>query len=165
MSRSLAAFLAVVLLLSASSVAADDPFTWEFTELAPGVWAGQRPDPTRLPVMGNTLFVVTDEGVVVFDGGGVPLMTERLLRKIDEVTDQPVTHVGISHWHGDHHFGIWKIQQRYPDVEIVAHPFTDEAQCADRPSGTWIAIARSRHGTERVCGTSPRRAPPWTART
>ena len=104
-----------------------DPLEFEFTELAPGVWAGQRPDPIRRPVMGNTLFAVTDEGVVVFDGGGLPVMAERLLAKIASVTDQPVTHVGISHWHGDHNFGIWPILERYPEAEVIAHSFTRDA--------------------------------------
>jgi hypothetical protein len=113
--------------LAPSATAAGDPFEFTFMELAPGIWAGQRPDSVRLPVMGNTLFVVTDEGVIIFDGGGIALMAERLLEKIAAVTDQPVTHVGISHWHGDHSIGIWPILAKFPDAEVLAHSFTRAA--------------------------------------
>ncbi len=109
-----------------------DPFEWTFDELSPDVWAGVREDAGRTPVMGATMFVVTDVGVVVFDGGGVPLMSERLVAKIQEVTDLPVTHIVISHWHGDHCFGIARIRDVYPQVEIVAHAFTRAAMTGSR---------------------------------
>jgi len=104
-----------------------DPFTWEFTELAPGVWTGVRPQSSLYPVMGSSTFVIGSDGVVVYDGGGAALMSERLLAKIGELTDQPVTHIVISHWHGDHHFGIWRILEQYPHAQVIAHPFTRAA--------------------------------------
>lgn len=116
-----------LLLFPSLALAAADPFEFDFRELAPGVWSGVREEPYRLPVMGNTTFVITTQGVVVHDGGGVPLMAERLLAKIAAETDQPVTHVGISHWHGDHHFGIARILEEFPNAEVIAHPFTREA--------------------------------------
>jgi glyoxylase-like metal-dependent hydrolase (beta-lactamase superfamily II) len=104
-----------------------DPFVPVFEELAPGVWVGRREDSLRFPVMGTTTFVISEEGVVVFDGGGVPLMSERVLAKIRELTDRPVTHIVISHWHGDHNFGIGVIREAFPAVQIVAHNFTRAA--------------------------------------
>jgi len=121
-SLSLSIFTAFALLAPASAVA--DPFQWEFEELAPGVWFGNRADYSRFPVMGNTVFVVGELGVIVFDGGGAPLMSERLIEKIRSITELPVTHVIISHWHGDHNFGISRIVDEYPSVEIIAHSFT-----------------------------------------
>lgn len=117
--------LAAMLLMAGPVGAADDgPFKFEFEELAPGIWTGIRPDPPRFPVMGNTTFVISDAGVVVFDGGGMPAMAEQVLDKIRSLTDQPITHVVISHWHGDHHFGISRIAEEYPGVQIIAHEFT-----------------------------------------
>ena len=112
------------LLLLSVSARAQDPFVFEFEELAPGVWAGVRDDPPRFPVMGNTMFVVTDEGVVVFDGGGMPAMSEQIIDKVRSLTDKPVTHVVISHWHGDHFFGVFRFADEYPGVKFVAHDFT-----------------------------------------
>jgi glyoxylase-like metal-dependent hydrolase (beta-lactamase superfamily II) len=103
---------------------ADSPFVFQFEEIAPGVWTGIREDAPRFPVMGNTTFVVSDEGVVVFDGGGMPTMSEQLIDKIRSITSAPVTHVVISHWHGDHFFGVYRFAEEYPDVQFIAHRFT-----------------------------------------
>jgi len=54
----------------------------------------------------NAGFVVTDEGVVVFDALGTPALGYRLLQRIREVTDQPVERVIISHYHADHVYGL-----------------------------------------------------------
>jgi len=110
-----------------SSAQEPDNFTYTWHELAPGVWSGVRENSPMFPVMGTSTFVVGEDGVVVFDGGGAPLMTERLMVKIAEVTDQPITHVVISHWHGDHMFGIWRIVEEFPGVQVIAHPFTRAA--------------------------------------
>jgi glyoxylase-like metal-dependent hydrolase (beta-lactamase superfamily II) len=108
------------------------PFEIEFEELAPGVWAGVRPDGPRFPVMGSVTFVISDEGVVVFDGGGMPIISEKVIDKIQSITDAPVTHVVISHWHGDHNFGIYRFVEEYPDVKIVAHRFTEAVMKGSR---------------------------------
>jgi glyoxylase-like metal-dependent hydrolase (beta-lactamase superfamily II) len=104
--------------------AATNIFEFEFEELAPGVWAGVRPDSHRFPVMGNVTFVVSGEGVVVYDGGGMPAMAEQGIGKIRSLTDAPVTHVVISHWHGDHNFGIHRFAEEFPNVQFVAQRFT-----------------------------------------
>ncbi len=121
--RFLAGLLTAVISLSA--VADDGPFHFNFEELAPGVWAGVRGDSPRFPVMGNVTFVISADGVVVYDGGGMPTMAEQTMEKIQSLTDAPVTHVVISHWHGDHNFGIYRFAEEYPNVEIVAHEFTN----------------------------------------
>jgi glyoxylase-like metal-dependent hydrolase (beta-lactamase superfamily II) len=115
----------LVAVVSLSAVADDGPFHFNFEELAPGVWSGVRDDSPRFPVMGNVTFVISDEGVVVYDGGGMPAMAEQTMQKIQSLTDAPVTHVVISHWHGDHNFGIFRFAEEYPDVEIIAHEFTN----------------------------------------
>lgn len=103
-----------------------DPLIPTFEELAPGVWAGVREDNPRNPVMGTATFVVSDVGVVVYDGGGMPLFAERVIEKIRSVTDKPVTHVAISHWHGDHNFGIHPYLEAFPNVQVISHNFTHE---------------------------------------
>lgn len=114
----------VAILFAAAAARADGPFTMGFEELADGVWSGVREDAPRFPVMGNTVFVIGDSGVVVFDGGGMPKMSELVIDKIRSLTDRPVTHVVISHWHGDHFFGVYRFAEEYPGVEFVAHEFT-----------------------------------------
>lgn len=108
------------------------PFHYEFEELADGVWVAVRPDGPRFPVMGNTVFVIEDEGVVVYDGGGLGVMADLIIDKIRSLTDAPVTHVVISHWHGDHLFGIYRYAEEFPNVQYVAHTFTDAAIRGDK---------------------------------
>ncbi|MSQ98766.1 MAG: MBL fold metallo-hydrolase [Xanthomonadales bacterium] len=105
---------------------APDPLLQTFTELAPGVWLGNRPDSTRLPVTPNTTFVIGADGVVVFDGGNLPLVADRVIEKIRALTDLPVTHLIISHWHMDHVLGVSRYLHAFPQVQIIAHPYTRE---------------------------------------
>ena len=120
-------FLLLILFsgVAVGQMAQDTPFRFEFEELAPGVWAGIRPDSPRYPVMGNTTFVISDEGVIVFDGGGMPAMAEQIIDKVRSITEKPVTHVVISHWHGDHSFGVFRFAEEFPHVQFVAHEFTN----------------------------------------
>jgi glyoxylase-like metal-dependent hydrolase (beta-lactamase superfamily II) len=48
----------------------------------------------------NTMFLVTDEGVVAIDAP--PTIGKNYLKAISEVTDKPITHVIYSHAHIDH---------------------------------------------------------------
>ena len=68
--------------MTSATAAAEGPFTMEFEELADGVWAGVRADGPRFPVMGNTTFVIGESSVVVYDGGGMPKMSELVIEKI-----------------------------------------------------------------------------------
>ena len=99
-----------------------NPFEYTWQQLAPGVWSAIRQDPFELPQEGNSVFIVTDQGVVLFDAGGSPAMGEAIVAKVRSVTDKPITHVIISHWHGDHMRGLQAIQAAFPQVQIFAHP-------------------------------------------
>ena len=48
----------------------------------------------------NTIFLVTDEGVIAVDAP--PTIGKNYLKAISEVTDKPITHVIYSHAHIDH---------------------------------------------------------------
>lgn len=102
-------------------------FDLAWRELAEGVWVGQRPDPMRYPVVANSVIVVGDDGVLVFDGGGFPIQGEQVLAKVKSLTALPVRYVVISHWHGDHNRGIFPILDAFPKAEIVGHSFTRAA--------------------------------------
>ena len=54
----------------------------------------------------NAGFVVTNEGVVLFDALGTPSLAWTLLQKIREITDKPITHMIVSHYHADHIYGL-----------------------------------------------------------
>lgn len=69
--------------------------------------------------MSNAGFVVTREGVVVFDTLGSPSLAQAMLQRIREVTSAPIKRVIVSHYHADHYYGI----QVFKDAgaEIWAH--------------------------------------------
>lgn len=54
----------------------------------------------------NSGFVVTDDGVVVFDALGTPSLAVKLVKLIREVTDKPIKRVVVSHYHADHIYGL-----------------------------------------------------------
>jgi glyoxylase-like metal-dependent hydrolase (beta-lactamase superfamily II) len=120
----LAAAAALAALLAAPASRAADPFEMEWRELAQGVWVGERPVSYRSPVMTNTTVVIGDRGVLVFDAAGLAIQGERLVKKVAELTDRPITHVAISHWHGDHSMGDYKVLEKFPAAEVIAHEFT-----------------------------------------
>lgn len=123
----LSRLLAVIAILPVAPAAlAGDPFETEWRELAKGVWAGVRPVSYRQPVVTNTTVVVGDKGVLVFDAAGLAIQGERLVKKVAELTDKPITHIAISHWHGDHSMGDYKVLERFPSAQVISHAFTAE---------------------------------------
>lgn len=69
--------------------------------------------------MSNAGFVVTPEGVVVFDSLGTPVLGEGLIRAIRKVTAQPIRRVIVSHYHADHIYGLQAFKAI--GAEIWAH--------------------------------------------
>jgi cyclase len=122
--RPLLALAAVAALQVAPATLGADAFAMEWHELASGVWVGVRPVSYRSPVMTNTTVVTGSEGVLVFDAAGLAIQGERLVSKVAELTDKPITHIAISHWHGDHSMGDYKVLERFPAAEVISHEFT-----------------------------------------
>ena len=77
------------------------------------------PDADNQGFMSNAGFVVTSDGVVVYDALGTPSLGWKLLQKIRGVTDQPVTHVVVGHYHADHVYGLQAFQD-HTDATILA---------------------------------------------
>lgn len=77
------------------------------------------PDQANEGHTSNAGFVVTSEGVVVFDALGTPSLGWALLQKIRAVTDQPVRFVVVSHYHADHIYGLQAFRD-HTDAVIIA---------------------------------------------
>ena len=66
-----------------------------------------------------SLFVVSDEGVLVADGQGNFEETARMVEEIGKITDQPITTVVVCSDHGDHTAG----NAAFPEgAEYLVHP-------------------------------------------
>jgi len=125
-----AIFAVVATVFAAETARAGDPFELDWRELDKGVFVGVRPVSYRSPVVGNTTIVIGRKGVLVFDAAGFALQGERLVAKVRELTDLPVTHIAISHWHDDHHLGDYKVLEAFPDAELISHEFTARAMAS-----------------------------------
>ncbi|NOQ89550.1 MAG: MBL fold metallo-hydrolase [Gammaproteobacteria bacterium] len=66
----------------------------------------------------NAGFIVTDNGVVVFDSLGTPSLAYKLIQQIKTITDQPIKKVIVSHFHADHIYGLQVFEEL--GAEIVA---------------------------------------------
>jgi glyoxylase-like metal-dependent hydrolase (beta-lactamase superfamily II) len=82
--------------------------------------------------MSNAGFVITNDGVVVFDTLGTPVLAKKLVAAIAKITRQPIKRVIISHYHADHVYGMQVFKAL--GAEVWAHTAgqeylnSDEAQ-------------------------------------
>jgi glyoxylase-like metal-dependent hydrolase (beta-lactamase superfamily II) len=66
----------------------------------------------------NAGFIVTADGVVVFDTLGTPSLANNLVQKIKTITNQPIKKVVVSHFHADHIYGLQVFEEL--GAEIIA---------------------------------------------
>jgi cyclase len=64
---------------------------------------------------GNVAFLVTGEGVLVVDSGTTPEEGKLIMAEIAKKTDQPVRYLVLTHYHGDHTFGL----QAFPTATVI----------------------------------------------
>jgi len=117
------ALLTVLLLCSVSLIAQNRPAPTK-TEVAPGIVMFATPSYGDVGLDGNSIAVVTRDGVLVFDTNGTPAAAAAVLAEIRTLTNQPVRWIVNSHWHWDHWYGTETYQRAFPDVRIVAHEKT-----------------------------------------
>ncbi|MGZ8254925.1 MAG: MBL fold metallo-hydrolase [Burkholderiaceae bacterium] len=67
----------------------------------------------------NAAFVITRDGVVVFDALGTPALGAAMKAAIARLTSQPIRLVIVSHFHADHFYGLQALAE--PGVEVWAH--------------------------------------------
>ncbi len=94
----------------------------------------------------NAGFVITSDGVVVFDALGSPALGDRLIAEIRKHTDQPIRRVIISHYHADHFYGIPAFRRIGAKiwVDISAHAYLNSSAATERLAqrekiiGSWL---------------------------
>jgi len=104
--------LAVAMALGCAPAAAQSPNEIVLTpqQVSPHGWffqgeAGMASAQNR-GYMSNAGFVVTGDGVVVFDALGTPALGQAMIAAIRKVTAQPIRRVIVSHYHADHVYGL-----------------------------------------------------------
>jgi len=67
----------------------------------------------------NVLVIIGNKGVILVDAGSHKTVAEHINKAIRTVTSKPVTHVLITHHHGDHHLGL----AAFPDAQVIASEY------------------------------------------
>ena len=81
----------------------------------------------------NAGFVVTSQGVVVFDALGTPsLGLEYCLQQIRKMTDQPIRYVVVSHYHADHIYGLRRLEDHSPAIIVAQERATNTGERGNR---------------------------------
>src|SRR5271167_510480 len=70
---------------------------------------------------GNSVAILTGEGVVMFDTSGTPASGQTILSEVRKLTDKPVLYVINSHWHWDHWGGNQVFKAAFPNVQFLSH--------------------------------------------
>ena len=84
--------------------------------------------------MSNAGFVVTADGVVVYDALGTPALGRAMIAAIRRVTAKPIRRIVISHYHADHYYGLQAFNGSGADVwaHRAAKDYLSSGQAADR---------------------------------
>jgi cyclase len=93
--------------------------TYRTVKVADGVYAFITPEERTGFQSGNSIAIVGDDGVLVFDTGNIPGTTRRQIAEIRKLTDKPVRYVVNSHWHPDHNLGNSEYRKAFPGVTII----------------------------------------------
>ncbi len=82
---------------------------------------------------GNSVAVLSESGVLVFDANGTPETASTILAEIRKLTDKPVRYLVNSHWHWDHWGGNQVYLAANPGLQIITHEKTRELMLTVEP--------------------------------
>lgn len=124
--RAAMVLLAVVnlVLAWAAPSSAQAPVAVQKTQIADGIYAFSS-GPDGYVHNDNSIVVVNENDVLVFDTFSRVSTARTLLAEIRKITDKPVRYVVNSHHHPDHWSGNEVFAEAFPGVEIIA---TEEAR-------------------------------------
>ncbi len=116
--------LAVVLALASAAAHALEHPAPTRTEIADGIYLFATQPYGDVGLDGNSVVILSNDGVLVFDSNGTPAAAAAVLAAIRKLTDQPVRYLVHSHWHWDHWYGAEVYHDTFPEIEIIAHEKT-----------------------------------------
>ncbi len=93
--------------------------SYRTVKVADGIYAFITPEERTGFQSGNSVVIIGDSGVLVFDTGNIPGSTRRQIADIRRLTRQPVRFVVNSHWHPDHNLGNAEYRRAFPGVVII----------------------------------------------
>ena len=97
-----------------------DALAIEKTTLAEGIYLFRAPSALDLWTSSNTVVVVNDSDVVVFDSNARASTSRMVIAEIRRITTRPVRVLVNSHWHMDHWLGNAAYADAFPGLQIIA---------------------------------------------
>jgi glyoxylase-like metal-dependent hydrolase (beta-lactamase superfamily II) len=107
---------------------------------------------------GNSVAILSDDGVLVFDSNGTPETAASVLAEIRKLTGKPVRYLVNSHWHWDHWGGNQTYIAAFPLIQIITHEKTRELMLTVEPRWNEKGLKedlRSRPRTRRRSASKP----------
>ncbi|MCG7522039.1 MBL fold metallo-hydrolase [Ruegeria sp. Ofav3-42] len=100
--------------------------TISFTEVGDGLWAfTAEGDP-------NSGVIIGDDSVMIVEAQATPRLANKVIEKVREVTDKPITHLALTHYHAVRVLGA----SAYGADQILMSE-TTRAQVAERGQEDW----------------------------
>lgn len=150
--------LAAALLVPASSGARAAEVSLKKDVLADGVFLFRAPTELDLWTASNSVVVVGDEDVTVFDSNTRAKTARMVIAEIRKLTDKPVRTLINSHWHMDHWTGNGEYAKAFPGLRIIATAETREymSRMGPRFFADEVGLERSRTALDTAIRTGKR---------
>ncbi|HEY2360887.1 MAG TPA: MBL fold metallo-hydrolase [Candidatus Angelobacter sp.] len=128
-------FLPILLCLAflSSTAQAKDYGKVTGQKVAEGVYLFTTTPYADVGLSGNSVAILTDEGILVFDSNAMPETATTVLAEIRKLTDKPVRYLVNSHWHWDHWGGNQTYLAAFPGLQIITHEKTRELMLTVEP--------------------------------
>ena len=97
-----------------------DSMAIEKVTLADGIYLFRAPSKLDLWTSSNSVVVVNDSDVVVFDSNARTSTSRVVIAEIRKITNKPVRVLINSHWHMDHWMGNAAYADAFPGLQIIA---------------------------------------------
>ncbi len=101
--------------------------------LGDGIYLFRAPTELDVWTSSNTVVIVNDEDVTVFDANTRPSTTRKVIAEIRKITNKPVRILINSHFHMDHWSGNDEYVKAFPGVQIVATTETRDYMKRSQP--------------------------------
>jgi cyclase len=115
---------ALILGLTGVPVSAQTGVSIQKVQIADGIYQFITAPDGYVP-NGNSIVIVNENDVLVFDTFARPSSARKVLAEIHKITDKPVRYLVNSHHHPDHWSGNEVFAEAFPSLEIIA---TDDSR-------------------------------------
>jgi glyoxylase-like metal-dependent hydrolase (beta-lactamase superfamily II) len=102
-------------------------------KVADGVYLFSTTPYADVGLSGNSVAIISDDGVLVFDSSATPETAATVLAEIRKLTSKPVHYLVNSHWHWDHWGGNETYLAAFPALQIITHEKTRELMLTVEP--------------------------------